>query len=99
MTWDDTRFLAGYPGEFAILARRHGDTWYLAGVNGRGKDREEIIKPGAWLTPGRYELARIGDGKDKKTFADEKQRFEAGQEFTVNMLPYGGFVATLKPVK
>ena len=32
--WDDTRLLAGYPGESAVIARRSGDKWYVAGING-----------------------------------------------------------------
>ena len=32
-TWDETRFIDGYPGRYVILARRHGDKWYVAGVN------------------------------------------------------------------
>ncbi len=32
-TWDDTRYLAGEPGQFVILARRHNNDWYIAGVN------------------------------------------------------------------
>ena len=32
--WDETRFVSGYPGESAVLARRSGDTWYVAGING-----------------------------------------------------------------
>ena len=32
--WDDTRYVGGYPGRFAILARRSGTTWYVAGING-----------------------------------------------------------------
>lgn len=32
--WDETRFVSGYPGEHAVLARRCGDTWYVAGING-----------------------------------------------------------------
>ena len=32
--WDETRFVGGYPGEYAILARRRGNTWYVAGING-----------------------------------------------------------------
>ena len=32
-TWDETRFIDGYPGRYVILARRHGDTWYVAGIN------------------------------------------------------------------
>ena len=99
VAWDDTRFVAGYPGQFAILARRKGDTWYLAGVNGQDRAREERIKPGTWLGEGRYTLARIGDGVDARSFASEMQAFETGQEFSVTMLPFGGFVATLKPVR
>lgn len=32
-TWDDTRFIDGYPGKYVIMARRHGDKWYVVGVN------------------------------------------------------------------
>ena len=33
-TWDETKFIAGYPGKYAVVARRHGDKWYVAGLNG-----------------------------------------------------------------
>lgn len=32
-TWDETRLIDGYPGRYVVLARRHGDHWYVAGVN------------------------------------------------------------------
>lgn len=32
-TWDEVRFLEGYPGKYAVLARRKGTKWYIAGVN------------------------------------------------------------------
>ena len=32
--WDETRYVSGYPGESVVLARRHGTTWYVAGING-----------------------------------------------------------------
>ena len=32
--WDETRFVAGYPGKSAVLARRFGHSWYVAGING-----------------------------------------------------------------
>ncbi len=32
-TWDDTLFIDGYPGKYVVLARRHGDSWYIAGVS------------------------------------------------------------------
>ncbi len=36
-TWDDTKFIDGYPGKYAVVARRHGDTWYVAGVSNLDK--------------------------------------------------------------
>ncbi|MBQ6965106.1 MAG: glycoside hydrolase family 97 catalytic domain-containing protein [Bacteroidaceae bacterium] len=35
-TWDETFFIDGYPGKYCILARRHADTWYIAGNNATG---------------------------------------------------------------
>ncbi len=40
--WDETRLLGGYPGESVVMARRSGDTWYIAGLNGR--DEAQTLK-------------------------------------------------------
>ncbi len=32
-TWEETRFIDGYPGKYVVLARRHADKWYIAGLN------------------------------------------------------------------
>lgn len=32
-TWDETRFIDGYPGRYIVLARRCGNTWYIAAAN------------------------------------------------------------------
>lgn len=32
-TWDETKFIDGYPGKYCVLARRHNDKWYIVGVN------------------------------------------------------------------
>ena len=37
--WDDTRYVSGYPGESAVLARRNGSTWYVAGINGTDDEK------------------------------------------------------------
>jgi hypothetical protein len=31
--WDEVRFIDGYPGKYAIIARRAGNAWYVAGIN------------------------------------------------------------------
>ena len=33
-TWDEVRFLDGYPTKYVVLARRTGNKWYVAGLNG-----------------------------------------------------------------
>ena len=50
--WDETRLVCGYPGESAVLARRSGNTWYVAGIN--GKDEPQTLKlPLAFLPKGK----------------------------------------------
>jgi alpha-glucosidase len=34
--WDETRCLVGEPGSEAVFARRSGDSWFIAGLNGTG---------------------------------------------------------------
>lgn len=43
-TWDEVRFIDGYPGKYVVLARRHGDTWYVAGINAQEERLELTIK-------------------------------------------------------
>jgi hypothetical protein len=34
--WDETKCLVGEPGQIAVFARRHGNSWFIAGINGTG---------------------------------------------------------------
>lgn len=42
-TWDETKFLDGYPGEYCCIARRKGKSWYVAGINA-GEARKVSFK-------------------------------------------------------
>jgi hypothetical protein len=44
--WDETRYVSGYPGESAVLARRSGNTWYVAGINGTDSERTLTVPLG-----------------------------------------------------
>jgi len=33
-SWDDVKFLDGYPGKLFVVARRAGNKWYVAGISG-----------------------------------------------------------------
>ncbi|MBR1414985.1 MAG: glycoside hydrolase family 97 protein [Prevotella sp.] len=32
-TWDEVKFIDGYPGKYVIMARRSGAKWYVVGIN------------------------------------------------------------------
>jgi len=64
--WDDTRVIDGYPGEFAIIARRSGNLWFIGALNG-SQDRDYKI-PLDFLTPGdNYEATLYYDDPDAGT--------------------------------
>lgn len=42
-TWDDVQLIDGYPGKYVILARRKGDTWYIAGINAQQETLKTTI--------------------------------------------------------
>lgn len=41
--WDETRYIDGYPGQYVVLARRHGDVWYVCGINASDETRKLTI--------------------------------------------------------
>ncbi len=43
-TWDETQFLAGYPGRYAALARRHEDKWYVAAINAAKETNTTVLE-------------------------------------------------------
>ena len=43
-TWDETRLIDGYPGKFVVLARRHGEKWYVAGLNAEKETKKLTLK-------------------------------------------------------
>lgn len=39
-SWDDVRFVDGYPGKFYVVARKAANKWYVAGINGENGDKQ-----------------------------------------------------------
>ena len=36
-TWNEVKFLDGYPSKYTVIARKTGDKWYVGGINGTDK--------------------------------------------------------------
>jgi hypothetical protein len=97
--WDDTRFVAGYPGKSIILARRKGQDWYVAGINGEKNGSWGTVSAEAFLDEGSYEMTWIGDGEGGKSFRIEKRTVRHDDVILANMLPYGGFAVRLHKIE
>lgn len=89
--WDDTKFIAGYPGDDVVIARKQEDMWFVGGIN--GEENEKQIKVDfSFLEPGGYEVQIITDGKDNKSFVSLRKEITNESSETVDVLPIGGFV-------
>ncbi|WP_457425032.1 glycoside hydrolase family 97 catalytic domain-containing protein [Roseateles sp. P5_E7] len=88
--WDEVRFLDGEPGKFAVIARRAGKQWFVAGINADDQPRE-ITLDLAWL--GDREGQLITDGAGEREFAESKLAAPAAK---LTLAPKGGFVARFR---
>ncbi|PRD56510.1 glycoside hydrolase family 97 protein [Sphingobacterium gobiense] len=69
--WDETIFIDGYPGKYVVLARRHGDTWYIAGVNAEKETKDMLIS-----------LPMLAEGHATR-YSDDTQRNPQRDNLTV----------------
>jgi len=92
--WDDVKFVEGFPGEFVVIARRAGKTWYVAGINADTQLRKIKLDLKALGIPGQGTL--ITNGLDPLGF--ESSVFPAEKGATagdIDLRGRGGFVLTV----
>ncbi|MDF2192283.1 glycoside hydrolase family 97 protein [Paraflavitalea sp. CAU 1676] len=85
--WDDVKFLDGFPGKLYVVARRAGNKWYVAGLNGEATAKKIDLNLG-FLRGKKGTL--ITDGSEPLSF--QQKDLVASVATTVEMLPQGGFV-------
>ena len=99
--WDETRALNGKIGEFIIMARRTGDTWYLGALTSWTQRKVEIDF--SFLPEGNYTLEFFRDGANSNSYAQDYKRelrnITNGEKITVQLASGGGWVARISPVK
>ncbi|MGB8320434.1 MAG: glycoside hydrolase family 97 catalytic domain-containing protein [Ignavibacteriaceae bacterium] len=87
-TWDDVKFIDGSPGKYVVLARKKGNRWYIAGINGENTPRKITFKVPfiGKSTKGFI----ITDSNNIENFVKKDVNFSAPINLT--MQSYGGFV-------
>jgi hypothetical protein len=90
--WDETRFVDGYPGRLAVLARRRGTDWYVGAITSDTMVSVAEV-PLRFLGAGNYDVSLISDGEDVDRFAYATETLARRDTMTVELAPRGGFVA------
>lgn len=96
VTWDETRVLAGQPGQYLVIARRKGKAWWLGAVT-NARARTVTVRL-AMLRGGRWRLDGYADARDRNNPEHKTGRVDPGQTLVLRMVEAGGFVAKLSPI-
>jgi hypothetical protein len=89
-SWDDSRLVDGYPGQYVVTARRAGDSWYVAGINATENDKTLMLD---LSFAGAKKGMIIADGDGERSFS--QRDIAAGKKVAVTIKPHGGFVIKL----
>ncbi|MCK5065940.1 MAG: glycoside hydrolase family 97 catalytic domain-containing protein [Bacteroidales bacterium] len=89
VVWEDTRYLDGYPGKEVVIARKSGNRWYIAGINGENLAKEITIdlSPLGEI-PASIDL--IVDGEGARDLQSTQVQPGEGK-LSIQLKPYGGF--------
>jgi alpha-glucosidase len=96
-TWDETRPLQGAIGDYVVVARRAGDTWYVAAMTDWTARKIEL--PLSFLPLGEYTATIVTDGKNADRYAAdyqiESRTVGPRSSLPIELAPGGGYVVRL----
>jgi alpha-glucosidase len=99
--FDETVALDSKLAEYAAIARRKGDTWYIGAMS--NWDARDITIDLSFLSAGNYEAEVFKDGinadRDGTDYVREIVKVSAGDKLSVHLSTGGGWAARIYPVK
>ncbi len=87
--YDESRLIDGYPGKFTVMARRSGNTWYVAGINAKDKELS-LLMDLSFLHADKG--LKVTEGSDAYSFNCQEIEIEDKMNVEVNMKAKGGFL-------
>ncbi|MET0320050.1 MAG: glycoside hydrolase family 97 catalytic domain-containing protein, partial [Duganella sp.] len=84
-SWDDSRYVDGYPGRYAVIARRAGDTWYIAGINATETDKTLTLDL-SFAGAGAAQIITDGDAGNDRSFS--QRGIAAGNQAVITIKPH-----------
>jgi hypothetical protein len=89
--WDETRFIDGYPGKYVVLARRHGQTWYIAATNATKEPMKLTLDLSSMLQKGDIATLYSDNAKTREPEKSEL-KIRKANKVTLTIQPDGGAV-------
>lgn len=89
-TWDETRFIDGYPGKYCVLARRHADKWYVTAINATDKALNLKVNLPMFVN---QEVTRFSDDP-KGMSVQDKINVKKDGNTTLTIASNGGIILT-----
>lgn len=101
VTWDETVALEAKAGEYAIIAKRKGDKWFIGGMTNNGQTEREFAVKLDFLKKDRaYQMTSFGDGinagRQAMDYRCKSSQVKNGDVLTVKMVRNGGFAAVIE---
>lgn len=97
-TWDETIALDGKVGDYLIIARQSGETWYVGGMT--DWDPRTLIVDFSFLKKGRYKAQIFQDGINADRIGNDytklEKTIEGDSKLEFNLAPGGGFVIKIE---
>ncbi len=90
-TWDETRYIDGYPGKYIVLARRHADKWYVVAMNADGQPRKIQFDMPEFASK---TVTLMHDGKDGQTPTSTRTKLDRRGRVAVTLKPQCAAVVT-----
>lgn len=100
-TWDETIALEAKAGEYAIVAKRKGEQWYIGGMT-NNRERERVFNISLdFLQEGKnYLMTSFEDGinadHQAMDYRKQEQSLKKGDHITVRLARNGGFAAVIR---
>jgi len=99
--WDDTKVLDAKIGDYVLVARRNGTSWYVGAMT--DWTPRDMTVDLSFLGAGTYELTSYQDGANADRNASDykmmKRTVTAAEKLTIKLAPGGGWAAVLVPAK
>jgi alpha-glucosidase len=92
--WDETRVLDGRPGEFAVVARRSGQRWFVGAIT--NTSARTVTVPLDFLPAGRQVEARVyREGAAAREVVVETKRVDSSSRLELQLAANGGAAVEL----